>query len=109
MKSTKQRSDNQRRSRDQERRAAKRYGGRRQPGSGATPHAKGDVRAAGERRECKFTRAASFALKLDELRKIEIETPAGELPTFEIEFQSGHPHRRYVVVPEWAYLQLKGE
>jgi len=99
--------DNIRRSRAQEKRAAKRYGGRRQAASGSQPGAKGDVRAMGRMRgECKFTRAASFSLKLEELRKIEQEAAAGEVPVFEIEFQTGFPSRRYVVLPGWAFDQM---
>ena len=58
------------------------------------------------RGECKFTRAQSYTLKLEELRKLELEAGYGELPMFEVEFQHNLPFKRYVVLPEWAYSQL---
>ena len=98
---------NQTRSRNQEKRAARRYGAKRQKGSGSQVGAKGDLRAFGKLRgECKFTRAESYTLKLQELRKIEHEAAAGEIPAFEIEFQHGQPFKRYVVLPGWAFEQL---
>jgi len=98
------RTDNQKRSRAQEKRAAKRIGGVVQPASGALPGAKGDVRKKGEvRMECKLTRAKSFSLKLEELMKIEQEAERGEAPALEIEFQGVHPKKRYVVIPGWLY------
>ena len=101
------RSDNQKRSRLQEKYAAKRYGARRQKASGALPGVKGDLRDPGRLRgECKFTRAASYTLKLEELRKLEQEAGAGEVPMFEIEFQTNPPFKRFVVLPQWAYDQL---
>ena len=104
------RSENQRRSRVQEKKAAARYGGRVQPASGAMADEKGDIRDHGRiRGECKFTRAKSFSLKLEELKKIESEAVGGELPLFEIEFQRDHPYRRYVVVPDWVMEKLLGD
>lgn len=99
-------SDNQKRSRAQEKQAAKRIGGSVQPGSGAG-RAKGDVRRPWHSRvECKFTRAKSFSLKLSELEKIEKEAVPPELPIFEIEFQGVTPHKRYAVIPGWLLDQL---
>jgi hypothetical protein len=99
-------TNSQKRSRKQEKRAASRIGGRVQPGSGAG-RAKGDVRDVGyTRMECKFTRAKSYSLKLEELKKIEREAGPGEQPVFEIEFQSVLPHERYVVLPGWLYDHL---
>lgn len=101
------RSSNQKRSQDQEKRAAKHYGARRQKASGAIPGVKGDLRDPGRLRgECKFTRAASYSLKLEELRKLELEAGCQELPVFEIEFQNNPPFKRYVVLPQWAFDQL---
>jgi len=97
------RTDSQRRSKLQEKRAAKRVGGRVQPASGAG-RAKGDVRVPGElRMECKLTRASSYSLRLDLLQKIERECTTGEKPIFEIEFQGVFPTKRYVVLPGWLY------
>lgn len=96
-------TDSQKRSRQQEKRAAKRVGGWVQPASGAG-RAKGDVRVPGElRMECKFTRANSYSLRLNLLEKLEREATTGENPAFEIEFQGVHPPKRYVVLPGWLY------
>jgi hypothetical protein len=101
------RSDNQIRSRDQEKKAARRYGGHRQPGSGASSRAKGDFVDEGRiRGECKFTRASSFSLKLTELVKLEKEATSTEIPIFEIQFQSVHPAKTYVVLPAKNYQSL---
>lgn len=55
----------------QEKRIAEDLGGKVQPASGATKHAKGDVRAMGEvRAEAKYTFAPSYTLKREELEKI---------------------------------------
>lgn len=98
------RSDDQKRSKKQEERVAKRLGAKRQKASGALPGAKGDIRKTGSiRGECKFTRAKSFVLKLEELLKIEQEGALGENPAFFIEFQGQQPPKRYVVIPEWLY------
>lgn len=100
-------SDSQKRSKRQEKRAAQRVGGYTTAGSGSG-RTKGDVRAAGDTRmECKLTRAKSFTLKLAELEKLEREVSAGEVPVFEIEFQGVHPHKRYVVIPGWLYDQFR--
>ena len=103
-------NDNQRRSQTQEKQAEQRYGARRQPASGALPHAKSDLRDPGRVRvECKFTRAKSFTLKLEELKKLERERTGDEHPVFEIEFQCEKPFKRYVVIPQWLYSHLVGE
>lgn len=103
-------TDSQKRSRAQEKRVAAREGGRRQPGSGSAEGFEGDVRITGKYRgECKFTRARSFSLKLEELLKLERQAGARELPAFDIEFQGVNPHRRYVVLPEWAFDALMEE
>lgn len=103
-------TDSQKRSRNQEKRVASREGGKRQPGSGSVDGFEGDVRVTGKYRgECKFTRAKSFSLKLEELMKLEKQAGSGELPAFDIEFQGINPHRRYVVLPEWVFDTLMEE
>ena len=98
------RSDNQKRSKKQEEGVAKRTGAKRQKASGSLSGAKGDVRKAGTMRgECKFTRARSFSLKLDELMKIEREASAGEQPVMFVEFQGVGTPKRFAVIPEWLY------
>jgi hypothetical protein len=101
------RSDSQKRSQDQEKRAAKRYSMRKQPGSGSRDGAKGDLRDVGKRRaELKETIKKSFSLKLDVLEKIEREATGSEDPLLEIEFQGVFPHKRYVVLPDHAYESM---
>jgi len=103
-------TDNKKRSVKQEKRVAAREGGRAQPGSGAVDGFEGDVRKSGKYRgECKFTRAASYTLKLADLKKLEAQASSGELPVFDVEFQSEKPVKRYVIVPEWVFDTLMTE
>ena len=103
-------TDNTRRSKRQEKRVAAREGGYRQPGSGARDGWEGDVRLVGKYRgECKFTRASSYSLKLADLKKLETQAASGELPVFDVEFQSVSPAKRYVIMPEWVYETLMEE
>jgi len=102
-------TDSQKRSRKQEKRLARDLGGRVQPASGAGS-AKGDVRVAGDvRAECKLTRAKSFNLKLSDLEKIEGEASGEEMPLLHLEFQGVSPHKKYVVLPYWAFQSLMEE
>ena len=79
--------DRKKHSRKQEEEIATLLGARRQPGSGAFAHAKGDVRKKGEfRLEAKFTESDSFSLKLEELQKIALECGPFEKPVFTIDF-----------------------
>lgn len=61
------------------------------------------------RLECKFTRAASYQLKLSDLQQLERQAAADELPAFEVEFQGVYPHRRFIIIPDWVYKTLKAE
>lgn len=104
------RSDAQRRSKDQEKRAARRYGGKVQAGSGTSSRAKGDFVDSGVLRgECKETTRKSFSLKVEELMKIEKEARGDELPLFEVEFQGVFPRRTYAIVPASQYQALRDE
>lgn len=96
--------DNKKRSEAQEKRVAKKFGGKVQPASGSKRGAKADTRKFGVMRgECKLTRAKQFTLKLADLVKVENEATAGEEPAFFIEFCCQTPVKRYVVIPEWLY------
>lgn len=55
----------------QEKRGAKKYGGRTTPGSGNTPWAKNDMRTPTESWEYKVTSAKSFSLKAVDLEQAE--------------------------------------
>lgn len=101
------RTTHQKRSQDQEDRAAKRYGARTQPGSGSRPGTKGDLRKRGVLRgECKETTAKSYTLKLAELLKLQREASTDELPLFEIEFQGVHPYQRFIILPDNAFVAM---
>lgn len=94
---------NQKRSQKQEKRAAKKFGGRVQAGSGSGAE-KGDVREPHySRQEHKTTSAKSYGLKLAELQKIEAECSSGETPSFHITFDGVHPAKTYVVIPEYLF------
>lgn len=104
------RTDAQRRSKDQEDRSAKRNQARRVPGSGSSYRAKGDVKDPGRLHgECKHTVNRTTTLKLDDLLKAERESTMGERVLFEVEFQSVHPYRRFVVLSDEAYQTLLGQ
>jgi len=60
------------------------------------------------RGECKFTRAQSYSIKLQDLLEIERHASGDEKPFLEIEFQGVFPHKRYVVLPDWAFQSLIG-
>ena len=101
-------NDSKKRSKVQERKAAKSYGGRVQPASGALAGAKGDFREKGVvRGECKLTRKESFSLKLKELLKVEKEATGVETPLFEVLFDGVYPKRRYVVLRAEDYIAMK--
>jgi hypothetical protein len=96
-------NDNQKRSNLQEKKEAARHGGQRTAASGAG-QVKGDFRKFGVvRGECKFTRAASYTLKLEDLKKIEQAAQGKENPVMAIEFQGVYPPQTYYVLPAWLY------
>ena len=102
-------SDSHRRSVSQEKRAAKAYRVRRQPGSGCVDGYEGDGRKKGERMvEVKETTKKSYALKLETLLKLEKEART-ETPIFQIEFQGVHPFKRYEVLPAGTLENLIAE
>ena len=87
----------------QERDLAEAIGGRQQPGSGAIPGLKGDVRLKGVFRcESKSTVHRSWSLKLDDLAKIRSEAGADEAPAFDIIFLNPNTlsqRDRWVAIP----------
>lgn len=81
------RHDHKRRSKIQEARAARDFGGRTQPASGSQWHSKGDVRTPKWLIECKTTTKNSYSLKAETWRKIETEAMLdGRDALMEIEF-----------------------
>lgn len=93
----------------QENRIARDIDGRRQKASGATAHAKGDVRKAGSLRiEAKYTTAKSFSLKLADLVKIRSECTGRETPAFQITFmdRERRPIDEWMAVPYSVWRRL---
>lgn len=77
-------------------------GGRRQPGSGNQPGAKGDVRLRGAHRiEQKVTTSKSYRVTLKDLNKIRAEAQGKEKPAFIIKFLNPQLRQedRWVLVP----------
>lgn len=81
------RTDHHRRSKLQERKAAKDYDGAVTPGSGNGWMKKADVHTAKFLVECKTTTKQSYILKVEELKKLYYQAVVeNKLPVFEIEF-----------------------
>ncbi len=90
----------------QEKRLAKKLGGRRQPGSGCVPGLKGDVKSADFLVECKKTDHASHILTLKVLRKIDQEAALeGKEPLLEVCLQGYN----YYVMTEGTFDYLMKE
>lgn len=99
-------SEGQRRSRRQEERTAKGFGGRRQPGSGNSWSRKGDVSTPILLIENKWTGNNSLTLKAVDLEKITSEATAeGRVPAFVIELRG----REYVLLTKDDVLELFGD
>lgn len=90
------RKSSKQRSKEQERRLAKKFGGEVQPGSGAPVNRKGDIVTDTYLMEAKTTSARQVTLRLDVLEKIEGEAfQARKNPALVITFE---PARRDFVV-----------
>lgn len=84
-------------SRRQEKRLAKKLGGRVQPGSGSGSVNKADVISKSYLCECKTTSKRQYIITLDMLEKLELEAARiGKEPLFEIEISG----KRFYVVRE---------
>jgi hypothetical protein len=94
----------------QESEIATSMGGRRQPGSGAIPGLKGDVRVKGKLRiEAKYTSNKSYSVTRADLLKIRSECYGSETPAFVIDFKDPGTLRteeRWVLIPfsDWENL-----
>lgn len=100
-------TDNQRRSRKQEARGAKVYGGRVNSGSGNTDGFKNDVRTKDLSIEFKTTKQKSYNLRLDALRVAEKEALLSFRDMlFGIDFETPKSTFRYVVLTEMDYLLM---
>ena len=90
-------------SKKQEQKLAERLGGRAQPGSGAVPGCKGDVRVPGRLcGEAKYTTKKTYRLALADLLKIQCECQGLEKPVFIIEFKNEQTLKgiaAYAIVP----------
>jgi hypothetical protein len=101
---------NKRASIAQERDIMEQLGGRRQAGSGAVGHLKGDGRVRDKYRvEIKYTRTKSYSVTRDELSKIRGECSATEEPLFVVDFvdpETGGSEDRWVLVPFHYFKKL---
>ena len=96
------RTDHQRRSKLQERRAAKDYKGSVTPGSGNGWKQKADVHSDNLLIECKTTTKKSYTLKEEDFTKLYYQSVIeNKIPVFEIEFESG---RTLVVLDKNDFL-----
>jgi hypothetical protein len=92
--------------RAQEERIAARIGGRRVPGSGASPYARGDVKEDRYLVEAKQTAKDSMRVTWAWLAKITRQAVGiGRVPALAIELRSGAP-RDPLVGSEWVMLPL---
>lgn len=94
----------QRRSKLQEKRAARDVGGRAQKGSGSSQFAKGDFRSVGNvRGECKHTVKSTYILKHDELKKIQKEALMGSFEDWvmQVEFVGAVGQSKKFAVLDW--------
>lgn len=90
-----------RRSKLQERKAAKDYGGTVTPGSGNMWFSKSDVHTDDYLIECKSTIKASYSLKLADLKKLYFQAVVeNKLPIFEIDFDGS----QYVILDKNDFL-----
>lgn len=94
-----------------EKRAAKRMGGRQQPGSGSQQHSKGDIKLERFLVESKSTIHESLGLKLEWFRKISKEAiDINREPALAIQFVDGAgrtiPDGDWVAVPARVFKEL---
>jgi len=97
----------QRRSKLQEKRAARDMGGSVQKGSGSSAFAKGDFRKVGDiRGECKHTSKSVYVLKESDLRKIQKEALQGghEDWVMQVEFLGAVGHSRKFAIIDCAMV-----
>lgn len=91
-----------------ERETAKKFGGKRQPGSGSKPGYKGDIKTDEFLYEHKETKNKSFQLTTKDLMKIRREAnEEGRDPAMVIRFNSMKFDKKWVVVPEDTWEEMK--
>ena len=97
-----------RRSRKQEQRGARMYGGTVNAGSG-NGHRKGDVRTPDENIEFKTTAGKSYGLRHRDLEDAYRNALLiGRRALFGIEFSDGLISDRYIILKEDDYLEMQG-
>jgi Holliday junction resolvase len=100
---------NRDRATQQEKVAAKRYGGRTKPGSGSSPLSKGDVQTRAFLMEMKGTIHQSLSIKAEWLEKITQEASyEGRYPALEIKLPIQEPlvEDTWVLVPASVFQEL---
>jgi len=98
--------DHKRRSKIQEKRTARDFGGITTPGSGNQWHSKADVKTPTELIECKTTTKASFTLKASDLKKIQDQALIEDrVPVFQVDFENDGV--KCVVLSIYDYMRLR--
>lgn len=102
-------TSNQRMSNKHEAEVAYAFGGDLTPMSGAGWIKKGDIHTDEELIECKATEKRSYSVSFKMLKDLQHEAiVASRIPVLDIKFQPpGERPRRYVVIPEEDYLELR--
>lgn len=99
-------TSNQKKSKRQEISGAKKYGGRRTPGSGNTWVRKNDVRTETESIEFKTTKKDRYTLDVAELSKAyDYALIDGRIMLFAIKFERAG--RTFIVMDETDYFELR--
>jgi len=97
------RTDHHRRSKLQERKAAKDYGGTVTPGSGNGWMKKADIHSGKFLVECKTTTKQSYSIKLADLLKLYYQSVIeNKYPVFEIDFDGS----QYVVLDKSDFIGM---
>lgn len=96
------------RPRAQEEEVARRFNGKRQPASGAMPHAKGDVATTRELVDCKTSRSTLSLGAQDIVKHVQAARRKGLIPVFDMEVRSlPDTCRRWVILPFDDYEEMR--
>lgn len=99
--------DIRRMSRKGEERTARALGGKRQPASGATPWAKGDVKSEEWLVERKDTMGQQFTLRVADLRKLRSQAlHEDKTGVFVVAFNGSEPPMEVAVIPMSLFKML---
>lgn len=98
------------RPRQQEEEVARKLGGKRQPASGAMPHAKGDVLTTRELVDCKTSKSTLSLGASDIVKHVQAAHRKGLIPIFDMEVRSLPANcRRWVIMPFSDYEEMRDQ